>query len=189
MTRQAEFKIGIMLQQPVVHASLTLPEGAEFVLTDSYRDTLPFSKKEFEKRREQGHLLYELMVEGIPVSYGWLAAPGVPVGILHELNMRVPDHALYIWDCATPPQHRGKGYFQILLKGMIQSQGPQTSIALVAVDSNNTASRAALKRVGFQPLFTYWSCRLFGKVILSQALKDGKLTWGQVPFDRLEYSV
>ncbi|QSP93691.1 GNAT family N-acetyltransferase [Marinobacter salinisoli] len=178
-----------MLQQPVRHDGPAEDKGRHLVLTDEYRQRLPFSKNEFEKRGKQGNFLYELFVDDVPVCYGWMAGPGAKVGILHELNMRVPDHSLYIWDCATPEEHRGKGYFQSLLQMMMQAKGPETRFALVAVDSHNTASKAALKRVGFQPLFTYWSCRVFGRVILSMAFRDGKLTWAQPQFDRLEYGL
>ncbi|MDO3722398.1 GNAT family N-acetyltransferase [Marinobacter sp. chi1] len=186
--RRVEFKIGIMMQQPVVRDSSRSDDRCHFVRTQTHRAGLPFSLKEFEKRSQQGNFLYELFVDGNPVSYGWVAGPGAQVGILHELNMRVPEHALYIWDCATPEEHRGKGYFQTLLRSMMQSQGVETNVALVAVDSNNTASKAALKKVGFQPLFTYWSFRVFGRVVLSLALKDGRLTWAQPQFDQLQFS-
>lgn len=174
-----------MLHQPVVPESGDSELVSRLSATTEYRTDLPFSEREFSRRNLGGHVLYELFVEDVPVCYGWVAQKGSQVGILHDIEMRVPDHALYIWDCATPPAHRGRGYFQTLLRGLVTDPSSAATLALVAVDSNNEASRKALDKAGFRPLFTYLSVRILGRGLMSLALKDGKLTRAQPVFDQI----
>ena len=178
-----EIKAGIMLHQPIVADLAGDNRRPEIREATKYRDDLSFTEQEFSRRNGSGNVLYELVVEERPVSYGWVALGGTNVGILHDLQMRVPSHAVYIWDCATPPAYRGKGYFPALLRGLITAA--DANLALVAVDTNNDASRKALQKAGFEPLFTYLSVRLMGRVLFSLALTDGKLTRAQPQFEKI----
>lgn len=153
-----------------------------------WRDGSPISKAAFEKRIAEGNELFELFVDQHSASYGWVSRGGVRIGVLHDLQLTVPDRAFYIWDCATNPAFRGQGHFQGLLKAILSAHDNGTA-ALVAVDSKNKASRAALNKAGFQPLFTYFSLRVFGFVILSWVVEAGKFKKAQPRFDQLTASM
>ncbi|SFM53968.1 Acetyltransferase (GNAT) family protein [Marinobacter zhejiangensis] len=185
LMRVVEAKSGIMLHQPVKPGATGVRASAMLALTTKYRQGLALSEGEFLRRTGQGNVLYELFVDGDPVCYGWVGQGGSRVGILHNLKLTVPDRAFYIWDCATLPDHRGRGHFQTLLKGLLECQGASSAAALAAVDTGNTASRKALEKAGFKPMFSYFSLRVGGRVLVSLAIRDGKLMRAQPEFDRV----
>lgn len=180
-----EVKAGIMLQQAVIHARQDGQANRTLREVNQYRTGLGCSEQEFDRRNRQRGVLYELLVDGRPVSYGWVARGGAQVGVLHDLHMTVPEHAFYIWDCVTPPQFRGRGYFQSLLKEMLAASDSGVTLALVAVDTKNTASRKALANAGFLPLFNYLSIRVLGRVVLAVANRGRHLSRAQPIFDGL----
>jgi ribosomal protein S18 acetylase RimI-like enzyme len=191
--RAFELKAGIMMAQPVCDegkggSRLKVELSPTVKKVRVWRDGFPISQAAFEKRIAEGNELFELFVDQHPASYGWVSRGGVRIGVLHDLQLTVPDRAFYIWDCATNPDFRGQGHFQGLLKAILSAHDNGTS-ALVAVDSKNEASRAALHRAGFQPLFTYFSIRVFGFVILSWVFEAGKLKKAQPRFDQLTASM
>lgn len=189
MGRLLEVKAGVMLAQPVLpEASGTTNHGlTEPVLRHAvdYRADLAFSKSEFVRRTRQGNRLYELLSGEKWLSYGWVAEAGTRIGVLHNLQLTVPDRGFYIWDCATDPAVRGQGHFRTLLKGIVNAHYPDSTMALVAVDTGNTASRKALANAGFKPVFTYFSVRILGFVPFSFAFREGKITAAQPLFDEL----
>lgn len=187
--RLLEVKAGVMLSQPVlpgasdtINHALTEPALRHAV---DYRGDLAFSEAEFVRRTLQGNRLYELLSGEKWVSYGWVAEAGTRIGVLHNLQLTVPDRAFYIWDCATDPAVRGQGHFRTLLKGIVNAHYPASTLALVAVDTSNHASRKALANAGFKPVFTYCSVRVLGFAPFSFAFREGKLTAAQPQFDEL----
>jgi len=184
-----EVKTGVMLSQPVlpgesdtINHALAPPTLRHAI---EYRSDMAFSEVEFVRRTLQGNRLYELLSGGKWVSYGWVAEAGTRIGVLHNLQLTVPVRAFYIWDCATDPAVRGQGHFRTLLKGIVDAHYPDSTLALVAVDSGNHASRKALANAGFKPVFTYHSVRVFGFVPFSFAVRAGKLIAAQPQFDEL----
>ncbi len=188
-----EIKVGIMLSRPVgVATAESCPESdtaSEIKSTRKYREGLPWSEAEFLRRTGAGNVLYELFIEGQPVCYGWVAEAGARVGVLHDLNLVVPERGFYVWDCATRTAFRGKGYFFALLQGINHGAYPSATLALVAVDTGNGASRRVLARAGFRPMFSYVSARLAKRPLFNFALRDGRLVAAQREFDRLEHLV
>ncbi len=183
--RMVEIKAGILLHQPVAAREGAGIPGAELARASVYRPDLDYSKDEFTRRNLRQNDLYELLVDQRPVCFGWVARAGARVGILHDIQMTVPDRAFYIWDCVTPPEYRGRGYFQSLLKQLVSSRDTGANLALVAVDTRNTASRKALAKAGFQPLFSYLSIRVLGRVVLAVANRGHRLSQAQILFDQL----
>ncbi|MEX2475930.1 GNAT family N-acetyltransferase [Marinobacter sp.] len=185
-----EIKAGIMLCMPVPRAPGALISDTEMPQAlrraVDYRDDLHCSEPEFSRRCRKGNVLYELVVDGQPVCYGWVAEAGAHVGVLHELRLVVPAGAFYIWDCATAPACRGNGYFRTLLLGLVGEVYSTSTLALVAVDTGNKPSRRALASAGFLPAFTYISARVAGRGLLSVAFKGGKVSAAQAEFDRFD---
>jgi ribosomal protein S18 acetylase RimI-like enzyme len=190
--RATEFKAGILLAQVVGDGGTGQSSKAGLAPAVSnvreWRADFSISHAAFEKRIAQGNELYELFVDQQAVSYGWVARHGVCIGVLHDLQLKVPDNAFYLWDCATNPAFQGQGHFQSLLKAILAAHESGTT-ALVAVDSKNDASRAALNKAGFQPVFTYVSIRVVGFVILSWVVEAGKFKKAQPRFDQLTASM
>lgn len=187
LSRAFEFKSGIMLSRPASAdrtPSRVLSDTAEATLrqVSEFRPELPVSAMHFHLRQTSGNEFYELLVGGQPVCFGWVANGGSRIGVLHHLSLTVPASSFYIWDCFTPVPFRGNGYFQQWL-GQLLAQQPAGARALVAVDTSNAASRAALARAGFSPEFTYLSVRVFGCRCLSVALKNGRIRAAQPSFD------
>ncbi|MEQ9546518.1 MAG: hypothetical protein RIK85_10985 [Marinobacter sp.] len=188
--RLLEVKAGVMLAQPVLPAeTYVAPDSASGVLelrhTVHYRSDLACSEPEFVRRTCLGNRLYELSSGETWLSYGWVAEAGTHIGVLHNLQLTVPDQAFYIWDCATAPASRGQGHFRSLLERVVGDHYPSSTMALVAVDTGNTASRKALANAGFKPVFTYVSVRVLGYVPFSFAIREGKITAAQPQFDEL----
>lgn len=187
--RLLEVKAGVMLAQPVLPETSGAPDSAspvpELRHTVYYRSDLTCSEPEFVRRTSRGNRLYELSTGDKWLSYGWVAETGTHIGVLHNLQLTVPDRAFYIWDCATDPAARGRGHFRTLLKGIVCAHYPASTVALVAVDTGNIASRKALANAGFKPVFTYVSVRVLGFVPFSFAVRGGRITAAQPQFDEL----
>ena len=187
--RMLECKAGILLARSVEAAAKTgNHEAAPDAMVDRitrHASGLPVSAEEYQLREEQGNKLYGMMVDERLRSYGWVASAGTRIGVLHDLHLTVPDQAIYIWDCATDPDFRGQGYFQKLLDAIVMMHCPTSKTALVAVDSRNEASKKALLKAGFRPVFTYLSVRSLGRVLVSVVIKNGKLRRAQAQFDAL----
>ena len=187
--RLFECKSGILLCRPVKPGEA--PEqrdtdaGPKVVRITSPTEGIPLKAQEFQWRKEQGNELFGLVVDNKLRSYGWVASAGSRVGVLHDLHLTVPEQAFYIWDCATDPAFRGRGYFQKLLDGIVADHQPGSKLGLVAVDSHNEPSKSALLKSGFHPVFTYLSVRSIGAVLFSVVIKNGKLKKAQRQFDAL----
>ncbi|MBW7470103.1 GNAT family N-acetyltransferase [Marinobacter sp. M216] len=187
--RTLRIDAGIFLSKPIEQDKLPRIDGSHEVsdMTDvtDLRSDLPFSKEEFKRRVREGHRFFEFFVDSEPVSYNWVACTGANIGVLHDLRLKVPENVLYLWDGATVPEHRGKGFLSAMINGILQDQSRNTSIAWTAVAVSNHSSRRALAKAGFQPMFTYVSVQLFGRTLLSFVIKDGRLAKAQPVFDRL----
>jgi hypothetical protein len=187
--RFLEVKSGIFLSQSVVDVSDSerTNDNAPPRVTEATRAEpgLLVSGEEFQRRTRQGNRLYQMHLDNQLVSWGWVAGPGTRIGVLHDLYLTVPEGALYIWDCVTIPEYRGRGCFPGLLEGILCAHRPTSTLALVAVDVRNGASRRALAKAGFRPGFTYISVRTLGLGLLSIAFKGGKIGRAQPWFDAI----
>lgn len=139
-------------------------------------------------RRSEGHVIYGIIEGDALVVHGWVSTGGRVVGVLHEMVFRVPQGSIYIWDCFTQPNRRGRGLFQRLLRGIVEHH-PRIHTAYVAVDANNAASIRALTKVGFQPLFRYYGLKLLERPVLALARKGRNLVPAQRCFDRIAEDV
>ncbi len=180
---------GIFLSRQISPGCSPRPTGIGLLrdMTDTpmLRDGLPFSKTEFVRRVSAGHKFYELFVNDKPLVYGWVACVGAHVGVLHHLKLTVPDNAIYVWDVATAPEHRGQGLLGIMLDEIFNLHSPSTRVTWSAVAVSNHASRRALAKAGFNPMFTYFTIQVLGRTIFSAVLKKGRLVRAQPVFDCL----
>lgn len=136
------------------------------------------------ERLRQGHVLYGLVDQGNLCGYCWVSRAGSSNDVFFGRRFKVPEDAVYIWDCATLPRYRNRGYYKTILKS-IQSSGPVIASAYVAVDQFNHISRRALESVGFKACFRYWGIRFLRRHAFCFALWDGHLLTLQRAFTRL----
>lgn len=184
--RNFEFKGGLMLGLPAQrHPSPNgLMHSPGFTEITAVTDDAALSAPFVDGRRAQGHVLYAIIEEGQVRAYGWVSGAGLEVHVLHAMTFTVPPRCIYIWDCLTSPAERNRGRFQALLRGILVV-APEAGTAYVAVDLGNTASRRALEKVGFRPLFRYYGLKLLGRPVLALAHTRGRISRAQRAFDQL----
>lgn len=138
------------------------------------------------RRLRQGHVLHCLEHDGELYSYCWVSRAGSNNDVFFGRLFNVPESAVYIWDCATYPRYRNRGYYKTLLKG-IQSLEPDVTSAYVAVDQFNHISRRALEGAGFRVCFRYWGIRFLRQHAVCIAVWDRRLLTLKQAFARLTY--
>lgn len=141
---------------------------------DQIKETWELQRDVVARRLSQGHILYYLEDQDELCSYCWVSRAGSCNDVFFGSLFEVPEAAIYIWDCATFPRHRKRGYYKTVLKG-IQSSEPDITSAYVAVDQFNHISRRALEWGGFRVCFRYWGIRFLHRHAVCVALWDGRL--------------
>ena len=129
---------------PVTFRQLTsdvLPDLATSILGNVTAETLG--------RLNAGKHCYTAWFEDRLAAYGWVSFVEEHIG---ELNLRV--HLLpgevYIWDCATASEDRGKHIYSALLSHMIQELWAQGFCrAWIGADRANVISQKGMARAGF----------------------------------------
>ena len=106
-----------------------------------------------------GGRLFAFKREGAYLSFGWAMRAdkfhvGEIGGLVHVTNM-----PLWIWRCFTAPQHRGNGYYPILLAGIRRSMDETST--LIYCSRENVASRRGISKAGFEDAFTLTKHRFF----------------------------
>jgi len=102
-----------------------------------------------EARRHDGRQPYVVETDGQIVSYGWIARSAEPLGDLGISFQLKPDDA-YIYDCATRPDYRGRGYYPTLLRFMcaeLRRQGWRR--VWIGTAPGNFTSQRGIARAGF----------------------------------------
>jgi RimJ/RimL family protein N-acetyltransferase len=83
------------------------------------------------------------------VAYGWVAFTPEPVGDL-GFSFRVGPDEAYIYDCATRPRYRGRGYYPALLRYVLADlRGGACRRAWIATAPGNAPSQHGIIRAGF----------------------------------------
>ena len=96
------------------------------------------------ERLRQGHVLHGLVDHGDLCGYCWVSRAGSSNDVFFGRRFNVPEAAVYIWDCATLPRYRNRGYYKTVLKGGQSSVLGSTS-AYVAVDQRHLAGQHELR--------------------------------------------
>jgi len=148
------------------------------------KETWELQRDVVAERLRQGHILHGIVDHGDLCGYCWVSRAGSRNDVFFGRRFNVPEAAVYIWDCATLPRYRNRGYYKTVLKG-IQSSEPGISSAYVAVDQYNPISRHALEKVGFRVCFRYWGIRFLRRHAVCIALWDRHLLTLQQALTRL----
>lgn len=133
----------------------------------------PWQRREIEARFSSGARLFALRSEMRLVSFAWLSRRrSFHAGeIRRELHLDSP--MSWIWDCVTPVEYRGCGYYPELIGQLAAMLGQRDVI--IFVRSENTPSVRGIAKAGFRPwaeiAVTRWSARIYERDSF-----DGRLT-------------
>jgi hypothetical protein len=122
---------------------------------------MPWGSEVLKERLGAGSRLFALQVDEQAVSFAWVSARNrfQADELSRELISENP--LVWIWDCVTPPEHRGHGYFPELICHLATGGG-QTN-AIIFVRSDNISSVRGIHKAGFQPWLeiaaTRWTAR------------------------------
>ena len=104
------------------------------------------------RRFEQGKRCYAGFSGDEIVTCGWVTFDEEAIGEL-GLTARMRAGESYIWDCATPPVHRGKRFYPALLAHILTALSAEgISRAWLGTDADNIPSQKGVALVGFQPI-------------------------------------
>jgi hypothetical protein len=125
-------------------------------------DSIPWETREIEARLTSGARLFALRAGDRLVSFAWVSRLTVfrVDEIRRELKSDTP--LIWIWDCVTPSDFRGHGYYPELICHLAARLGRHDAVIFVRTD--NTPSVRGIAKAGFQPWVeiaaTKWSARL-----------------------------
>jgi RimJ/RimL family protein N-acetyltransferase len=103
-----------------------------------------------ETRLRDGRRPYVVETDGKIVTYGWVAFSAEPIGDL-GLSFELAPDEVYLYDCATRPDYRGRGYYPALLRAMAADlSGEGWRRAWIGTGPGNFVSQRGIARAGFQ---------------------------------------
>lgn len=108
---------------------------------------------EVRARQAGGHRAYVGRLEGVPVTYGWVAARSASIGEL-GLAFSLPAGARYLWDFATLPAWQGRGLYPRLLQAILAQEAPAAERLWIIHAPENLPSGAGMSKAGFEPVGT-----------------------------------
>jgi RimJ/RimL family protein N-acetyltransferase len=100
-------------------------------------------------RLAEGRRPHIVEADGLIAAYGWVALSPEPIGDLGIRFLLEPGEA-WIYDCATRPAYRGRGYYPALLRCMVADMGEQKlRRAWIGTAPGNAVSQRGIVRAGF----------------------------------------
>jgi hypothetical protein len=125
-------------------------------------DSIPWEKRGIDARLASGARLFALRADTRLVSFAWVShRRDFRVDeIQRELKSEIP--LIWIWDCVTPSEYRGHGYYPELICHLAYLLGQRDTV--IFVRTQNTPSVRGIAKAGFQPWFeiavSKWSVRV-----------------------------
>ena len=107
---------------------------------------------EIRRRFAAGRRCFVERCDGRLAAYGWVSTGPEHVGEM-ERTFRVPDDEVYIWDCATLPEFRGRRLYSALLSGiLVRMRADGVPRAWIGAGLVNRPSVRGIVNAGFQPV-------------------------------------
>ena len=94
------------------------------------------------------------------VAFGWLATRTEWIGEL-ELEITPGPGAAYIWNCATHPTHRRKGFFRSLVNG-VAAQARSEGLKRLWIGTLDIPAAKAVADIGFVPAMRFTTVWMSG---------------------------
>ena len=105
------------------------------------------------------------------VAYGWLTTASEWIGEV-ELEIRPGSNEAYIWNCATLPEHRRKGYFRAVVKTIV-AKARTEGLTRLWIGSLEIPASKAVAQAGFVPAIRFTSVWMSGVRWLRVRPADG----------------
>jgi ribosomal protein S18 acetylase RimI-like enzyme len=140
------------LELPVVPGATVRPATAAdaAALQEAMEASGIYPDDAVQTRLRDGRRPYVVETDGQIVSYGWVAFSAEPIGDLGLSFTLAPDE-VYIYDCATRPAYRGRGYYPTLLRTMAADLGREGwRRAWIGTGPGNFVSQRGIARAGFE---------------------------------------
>ena len=139
-------------QMPVVPGATVRPATAAdaAALQEAMEASGVYPEDVVATRLRAGRWPYVVETDAKIVSYGWVAFSAEPIGDL-GLSFELAVGEVYIYDCATRPDYRGRGYYPALLRAMaadLSAEGWRR--AWIGTGPGNFVSQRGIARAGFQ---------------------------------------
>jgi len=109
--------------------------------------TIPWDPATIEARHREGARLFAASDGTAHTSFGWVT-DGRSMWVDETscyLTSREPK--IWIWDCVTPAEFRGRGQYPMLLRGILRQLGH--SRAVIYCRAENRSSRRGIEKAGF----------------------------------------
>jgi len=94
------------------------------------------------------------------VAFGWLATRTEWIGEL-ELEIDPGPRAAYLWNCATHPSYRRRGFFRALVNG-IAAEATRHGLETLWLGTLDIPAAKAVADVGFMPAMRFTSVWMYG---------------------------
>ncbi|HWQ13114.1 MAG TPA: GNAT family N-acetyltransferase [Roseiflexaceae bacterium] len=107
--------------------------------------------EEVRARRAAGHRPYVGALDGVPVTYGWVATREASIGEL-GLSFRLPEGERYLWDFATLPEWQGRGLYPRLLQAILAAEVCEARRFWIIHAPENLPSGAGMGKAGLEPV-------------------------------------
>jgi GNAT superfamily N-acetyltransferase len=108
---------------------------------------------EVRARQAEGHRPYIGRLDGMPVTYGWVATRAASIGEL-GLAFALPARERYLWDFATLPAWQGRGLYPRLLQAILDHERAEADRLWIIHAPENLPSGAGMSKAGFEPVGT-----------------------------------
>jgi RimJ/RimL family protein N-acetyltransferase len=131
---------------------------------------------EVQARQAEGHRASIGRLDGVPVTYGWVATRGASIGEL-GLSFALPARERYLWDFATLPAWQGRGLYPRLLQAILESEVAEADRLWIIHAPENLPSGAGMSKAGFEPVGTL-SFDASGRVSLRPTGEEGRAAAG-----------
>lgn len=113
-----------------------------------------------EPRLARGCRCFAARVGREVVAYGWLSTAGEWIGEV-ELEITPRQGEAYLWNCATHPEHRQRGFFRAIVKG-IAAQARTEGMTRLWIGSLDIPAAKAVAQNGFVPAIHFTSVWMYG---------------------------
>jgi RimJ/RimL family protein N-acetyltransferase len=130
--------------------------GFTAALADDARELAELNRipvTEVRARQAEGHRAYIGRLDGMAVTYGWVATGAASIGEL-GLAFTLPARERYLWDFATLPAWQGRGLYPRLLQAILASEVAEADRLWIIHAPENLPSGAGMSKAGFEPVGT-----------------------------------
>ncbi len=143
------------------HRRLSLDELQHF----EYYKAVSFPEM-VKKRLDKGATCHGFFLDNDLAHIAWTTRAYLEL----EAGLDIPDpRCVGIFDCFTPPAHRGKGIYPTVLTRLLSDDSPERAESyLIAVDPGNLPSIKGIERAGFTPLYELKRTRRLGRNLIQK---------------------